>query len=162
MPDRTILTITGDGRFLDLLRNQLHDQFPGATRMVVSATMEEACSLLPTARPRLIVVHWTSQGRHLEEFNRLLWVTTVLSRQVPVLVIADRYRIEQATTLYRMGVREYISRTHHGDQFGRILESYLRPAPASGRHASASADGPAPSTNTWSAAAVRSMTAQVV
>jgi len=131
--------------------------------MVVAATMEEACSLLPMARPRLIVVHWTSQGRHLEELNRLLWAPSVLSRQVPVLVIADRYRIEQATTFYRMGVREYISRTHHVDQFGRILESYIRPAPASGRpaSASASADGPASSANTWTAAP-RSIAAQVV
>jgi DNA-binding NarL/FixJ family response regulator len=163
MPDSTILTITGDEGFLDLLRNQIHDQSPGPSRMVVAATTEEACSLLAMARPRLVVVHWTSQGRHLEELNRLLWATSVLSRQVPVLVIADRYRIEQATTLYRMGVREYISRTHHGDQFGRILESYLRPALASGKSASApaSADGPSPSANTWSAAP-RSMTAQVV
>jgi hypothetical protein len=27
-----------------------------------------------------------------------------------------------------MGVSDYISRTHHQDQFGQILKSYLQPA----------------------------------
>jgi DNA-binding NarL/FixJ family response regulator len=161
MADSTILTVTGDEHFLSLLRNRIHEQFPGPCRMVVAATIEEACSLLPMARPRLIVVHWTGHGRHLEELNRLLWATTVLARQVPVLVIADRYRIEQATTLYRMGVREYVSRTHHADQFGRILDSYLRHAPASGPRTADSADEPAQSAKAWSAAP-RGVTAQVV
>lgn len=161
MADRTILTITGDEQFLILLRNQIHQQFPGPSRMVVAATIDEACSLLPMTHPRLIVVHWTSHGRHLEEFNRLLWATTVLAHQVPVLVIADRYRIDQATTLYRMGVREYVSRTHHADQFGRILDSYLPQAPASGQRTAASADESAETANAWSAA-TRGVTAQVV
>jgi DNA-binding NarL/FixJ family response regulator len=161
MADSTILTVTGDQHFLNLLRNRIHEQYPGSSRMVVAATIEEACSLLPMAHPRLIVVHWTGQGRHLEELNRLLWATTVLARQVPVLVIADRYRIDQATTLYRMGVREYISRTHHADQFGRILDSYLRHSPASGPRTAASADEPAETANAWAAPA-QGMTAQVV
>jgi len=132
MTDSTILTVTGDEKLLNVLRSQLHDQFPGAIPVIVAATIEEACSLLPMAHPRLIVVHWSRHGSHLEELNRLLWATTVLARQVPVLVIADRYRIDQATTLYRMGVREYISRTHHWDQLGRILDSYLHPSPLPG------------------------------
>lgn len=161
MNDGTILTITGDERFLSVLRDQLHDQFPGSTRMIVAGTIDEACSLLPMSHPRLIVVHWSRHGSPLEELNRLLWATTVLARQVPVLVIADRYRIDQATTLYRMGVREYISRTHHTDQFGRILNSYLRVSPASGPRTAESAEDPAQSTKPWASAA-RSVTAQVV
>jgi DNA-binding NtrC family response regulator len=124
----TILTITGDEQLLGLLQRGLQDQNGGGSRMVVAATIEEACSLLPTVQPRLVVVHWTRHGRHYEELNRLLWATTVLSRHIPVIIIADRYRIDQATTLYRMGVSEYISRTHHQDQVGPILESYLHPA----------------------------------
>lgn len=161
MADSTILTVTGDEQFLTLLRNQIHDQFPGPSRMVVAATIDEACSLLPMAHPRLIVVHWTGHGRYLEELNRLLWATTVLARQVPVLVIADRYRTDQATTLYRMGVREYVSRTHHADQFGRILNAYFRHSPASGPRTAASPDEPAQSANVWSSAA-RGAAAQVV
>lgn len=161
MTDCTILTITCDERFFTALHNQLHDQFPGSTRMIVAGTIEEACSLLPMAHPRLIVVHWSRHGSRLEELNRLLWATTVLARQVPVLVIADRYRIDQATTLYRMGVREYISRTHHADQFGRILNSYLRLSPASGPRTAASADDPTQASKPWSST-TRKVTAQVV
>jgi len=112
-------------------------------------------------RLRLIVVHATRSGRQLEDLNRLLWATTVLARQVPVLVIADRYRIDQATTLYRMGVTEYISRTHHADQFGLILDSYLRHTPAPGPRSSAGAEEITQSTKTWSSTA-RSVSAQVV
>jgi hypothetical protein len=74
-------------------------------------------------------------------------------------VIADRYLIEQATTLYRMGVSEYISRTHHLDQVGDILEAYLRPTPP--KVATASNDeGTA---TRWASKHVAgSMTAQVV
>jgi DNA-binding NarL/FixJ family response regulator len=156
-----ILTITADERFLNVLREQLHDQFPGATRMIVAGTIDEACSLLPMAHPRLIVLHWSRHGSPLEEVNRLLWATSVLARQVPVLVIADRYRIDQATTLYRMGVREYISRTHHVDQFGRILNSYLRISPVSVPHPTESAEDPTQSAKPWSSPA-RTITAQVV
>jgi DNA-binding NarL/FixJ family response regulator len=147
MADSTILTITGDERFLSVLRSQLNDQLPGPIPMIVASTIEEACSLLPMAHPRLIVVHWSHHGNHLEELNRLLWATSVLARQVPVLVIADQYRIDQGTTLYRMGVREYISRTHHSDQFGRILKSYLRPSSSS--TASKEATSIAPPAEKW-------------
>jgi DNA-binding NarL/FixJ family response regulator len=161
MADCTLLTITGDDRFLQILRGQLHDQSGGSSRMIVAASIEEACSLLPMAHPRLIVVHGTRNGSHLQELNRLLWATTVLARRVPVLVIADRYRIEQATTLYRMGVTEYISRTHHADQLGRILDSYLRPAPTSGPRTAAAADDSTQSSKSWSSTSP-SLTAQVV
>ena len=161
MAESMILTVTGDEKFLNVLRDQLHDQFPGSTRMIVAGTIDEACSLLPMAYPRLIVVHWSRHGSPLEELNRLLWATTLLARQVPVLVIADRYRIDQATTLYRMGIREYISRTHHADQFGRVLNSYLRVAPTPGPRVAESAEDPAQSTKPW-APTSRTVTAQVV
>lgn len=159
MADLTIMTVTSDAKFLDVLRDQLHEQSPGSTRMIVANSIDEACSLLPMSRPRLIVVHWTRPGCHVKDLDRLLWTTTLLAREVPVLVIADRYRIDQATMLYRMGVREYISRTQHADQLGRVLDSHLRPS-TDGTRPVASAEGVA--SKPWSAATAQGVKAQVV
>ncbi|HZW29696.1 MAG TPA: hypothetical protein VFF52_03260 [Isosphaeraceae bacterium] len=155
MVDSTILTITGDDQFLGLFRRQIHEQNGAGSRMIVAGTIDEACSLLSTARPRLIVVHWNRHGGRYEELNRLLWVTTVLARRVPVLVIADRYRVDQATTLYRMGVTDYLSRTHHQDQFGRILGTYLRSTPAARPSPAPPSEEPVPPIKVWSAASRR-------
>ncbi len=150
MADCTILTITSDEPFLKLLRKELHDQVGCANPMIVASTIDEACSLLPMAHPRLIVVHWNRHGGRSEELNRLLWATTVLARGVPVLVIADRYRVNQATTFYRMGVADYISRTHHEDQFGRILDTYLHHRPASKTLEAAPPDDQTQTVKAWS------------
>ncbi len=161
MADCTILTITCDEQFLSLLRKELHDQVGGKNPMIVAATIDEACSLLPMAHPRLIVVHWNRHGGRSEELNRLLWATTVLARGVPVLVIADRYRVDQATTFYRMGVAEYISRTHHEDRFGRILDTYLRHRPTADLPEAPTPDDQVPSVKAWTSAP-QPLKAQVV
>jgi DNA-binding NtrC family response regulator len=132
MCDLTILTITKDSEFLSLFRRQLHDQVGGGSRMIVAGTIDEACSLLKTARPRLVVVHWTRDSGRYEQLDRLLWTTTVQARRIPVLVITERYRTNQATMMYRMGVSDYISRTHHLDQLGPIFSAYVPHAPLAG------------------------------
>jgi len=127
MPASTILTVTSDETFLGLLRQQLRDQEGRRGRMIVAGSMDEASSLLATACARLIVVHWTGDSASYEQLDRLLWATSVLARRTPVLVIAERYRTDQATMMYRMGVSEYISRTHHLDQLARVFAAYLHP-----------------------------------
>ena len=131
MHDSTILTITNDKTFLNVFRKQLHDQVAGSTRMIVAGTIDEACSILETARPHLIVMHWGGEKGGYSQLDQLLWTTTVQSRRVPVLVIADRYRTDQATMMYRMGVSEYISRSHHLDQLGPVFSAYLPLEPIS-------------------------------
>jgi DNA-binding NarL/FixJ family response regulator len=128
MPATPVLTVTNDDTFLGMLKSKLREQLDQRGRIAAAPSLDEACSLMKTARPRLIVVHLGGDGGQYEQFDRLLWATSLLSRPTPVVVIAERYLIEQATTLYRMGVSEYISRTHHLDQVGDILEAYLRPA----------------------------------
>jgi len=124
----TILTVTTDDAFLGLLRQQLRDMAGSRGRMIVAGSMDEASSLLDTTRPRLIVVHWTGEVARYEQLDRLLWTTSVLARRTPVLVIAERYRIDQATMMYRMGVSEYISRTHHAGQLAQVFDAYLHPS----------------------------------
>ena len=129
MPDSTILTVTSDQEFVALLRQQLRGHAGAGGPMIIARTIDEACSLVKTIRPRLVVVHWTRDGSRYEHLDRLLWTTSVLSRKVPVLVIAERYRIDQATMMFRMGVSEYISRTHHIEQLGQVFSAYLPPSP---------------------------------
>ena len=125
MHDMTILTVTNDHKFLDLFRGCLHKQVAAGSRMIVAGTIDEACSLLKTVRPRLVVVHWARDTGTYEQLDRLLWTTTVQARRIPVLVIAERYRTDQATMMYRMGVSDYISRSHHLDQLGPVFSAYL-------------------------------------
>jgi response regulator of citrate/malate metabolism len=128
MADQSVMAIAADDRFIQLLRWQLRDHEDGAIRMTVAGSIDEACSLLPEVRPQLIVVEW-GHGRRYDELNQLLWKTTVLASRIPVLVVADCYRVDQATRLYRMGVTDYVSRTHHAQRFGRILVAYVRRSP---------------------------------
>ena len=95
--------------------------------MIVAGTIDEACSLLKTARPGSSSCTGRATAARYEQLDRLLWTTTVLARRIPVLVIAERYRTDQATMMYRMGVAEYISRTHHLDQLGQVFAAYLHP-----------------------------------
>jgi hypothetical protein len=125
-----ILTVTSDPRLVTILRAQLHDQVGAGSRMIVAGSIVEACSLLETTRPQLAVIHWAGPSARYEQLDRLLWATTVMPRPTPVVVIAERYRTDQATMLFRMGVGEYISRTHHSGQLGRVFSAYLPPAPA--------------------------------
>jgi DNA-binding NarL/FixJ family response regulator len=145
MPATPILTVTNDETFLGMLRSKLRDPLGPRGRLVVAPTLDEACALLKSARPRLIVVHLAGDGGHYDQFHGLLWATSVQSRPTPIVVIAERYLTEQATTLYRMGVSEYISRTHHQDQLGEVLAAYVRPvtikAPAPSSSEPATANG---------------------
>ena len=159
MPATPVLTVTNDDTFLGMLKAKLREKLNQRGRIATAPSLDEACSLMKTARPGLIVVHLGGDGGQYEQFDRLLWATSVLSRPTPVVVIAERYLIEQATTLYRMGVSEYISRTHHIDQLGDILESYLRPATPK----AATTAGDEGTATRWGAKhAAASMTAQVV
>jgi DNA-binding NtrC family response regulator len=121
----TILTVTTDTTLLGQLRKQIHEHVGVGTRMVVTESIEEACSLMDSACPNMIMVHCTGESARYEQIDQLLWSASVLSRPIPVLVLAERYRTDQATTLFRMGVSDYISRTHHLDQIGLVFTSYL-------------------------------------
>jgi DNA-binding NtrC family response regulator len=161
MPVSRILTITSDKAFLTLFRQQLRDQVGSGGGVIVARSIDEACSLLETVRPRLIVVQWTRDSARYEQLDRLLWTASVLTRRTPVLVIAERYRTDQATMMYRMGVSEYISRTHHLDQLGRIFSAYLPALTPSSSEKVYGRDMPVAADEPRTNHARRSVTAQV-
>ena len=159
MSTTPILAVTNDESLLGLVRSD--GSRPAAARWAGlwwRPSVAEACPLLKTARPRLIVVHLTGDAGRYEQLDQLLWATSVVSRPTPVVVIAERYRIDQATTLYRMGVSEYISRKHHLDQLPEVsAAAYLR-------HVTLPAAGADGSAKGWRSAnhAAAPMTSQVV
>ncbi len=150
-----ILAITNDEALLGALRSTIRDELGQKGRIVVAASVGEACPLLKTARPRLIVVHLTGESARYEQLDQLLWATSVVSRPTPIVVVAERYRIDQATMMYRMGVSEYISRKHHLDGLADVLGAYLRPATVrAGRDDESATD--------WTRNGISAPTAQVV
>jgi DNA-binding response OmpR family regulator len=155
MAASTILTVTSDQEFLTLFREQLRAQVGGKGRMTVARSIDEACSRLETTRPRLIVVHWTHDSSRYEQLDRLLWTTSVKARRTLVLVIAERYRTDQATMMYRMGVSEYVSRTHHLGQLGRVFGAYLPGATPATAEAVPPHDAPVPADKSWGKRHVR-------
>ena len=68
-------------------------------------------------------------------------------RQYLLSTYADRYRTDQATMMYRMGVSEYISRSHHLDQLGPVFSAYLPLAPIAADAVVADPSGKAWSSN---------------
>ena len=106
------------------------DQCGAGFTIFVADSIDEACTLLGIVNPDLVVVHLGQENTRYEQLDRLLWTSSVVAPNISVLVIAGAYRVNQATLLHRMGVSEYISRTHHSDQLGQILQSYLPRAQA--------------------------------
>jgi DNA-binding NarL/FixJ family response regulator len=123
MVDFTILAITGQVPWLNDL--QPHLQSLGGTRVVVAGTSDEACELLDTTTPRLILVDWRSDGVSCETIDRLLWANSTVARPARVVVVTDAYRADLAVTLFQMGVDEYVSKAEHANQFQAILSHLL-------------------------------------
>lgn len=124
MVNSTVLMITGDPVLLESVRHELK-ALGGTARIDLVASVEEACDLLDKVQPRLIIADWKRRHNGFEVMDRLLWATSKLVRHTPVVVIADRYREDQAVMFYRMGVSDYISRSDHLSSLTQILGAYL-------------------------------------
>jgi DNA-binding NtrC family response regulator len=130
MLDSTSLIVTTDRSLVTVLRDQIRSQKVAGSRMVVCDNAVEACSLLQSVRVRLVLMHLQPEHLGYDEVDHILWVASMLRRRTHVLVVAERYVVEQATVLYRMGVTDYVSRSHHLDQLGAVVASYLPHLPA--------------------------------
>jgi DNA-binding NtrC family response regulator len=125
MFDYTYLVVTRDRSFVALLREQLRAEKLAGTRLILCDSADEACALLQTVRVRLVVVHLEPDHIGYEEVDHILWVTSIMPRRMPVLVVAERYVVEQATNLFRMGVSDFVSRSHHAERLGALVAGYL-------------------------------------
>ena len=123
MSDFTILAMTDDVNWLEPVRQDLQDL--GGTRVIVTGSMEEACGLLELAGARLILLNWDSDRVDYELIGNLLWRNSTLASPAMILVMADDYRPDQAVTLFRMGVDEYVCRSDHGEQLQGVLDQML-------------------------------------
>jgi DNA-binding NtrC family response regulator len=125
MLDSTSLIMTSDRTLVKLLREQVRSEKIAGFRLIVGDSADEACSLLQSVRIKLVLVQLEAEHIGYDEVDHLLWVASTLRQRIPIVVMAERYIVEQATTFYRMGVNEYISRSHHLDQLGAIVAAYL-------------------------------------
>lgn len=130
MVHSTILMITGDPDLLESVRHDLK-MLGGASRIDLVGSVQEACDLLDKVQPRLIIADWKRKQNGFDVMDRLLWTTSKLARPTPVVVIADRYREDQAVMFYRMGVSDYISRCDHLGSLAQVLSAYLVPSSSS-------------------------------
>lgn len=120
MQNMTILTITRRSEWLTAMRPIFHST--GRTRLIVAESIKEAGDLLEIAQPQLIVIHDDGDGVSYRALDVLLWSNSVLPRPASVMVVVDGYSAEQATTMFQMGVDEYVCVTEHGDRMGSILK----------------------------------------
>lgn len=146
MVKSTVLMVTGDASLVGAVRRELKDL--GGTRIDVATTVEDACEVLGKLRPRLILLDRARRRNGYDAMDRLLWATSKLPHGVPVVVVADQYRVEQALMCYRMGVADYISRSEHYDSLATVLAAYLTSSVSDTPESvdSVSTASPAPST----------------
>ena len=69
----------------------------------------------------LVMVHLDGSMGYAQ-VARVLWMSSILPRPVPVLAVTERYRIQEALAMFRMGVADYVSRADHLDKLGALIE----------------------------------------
>jgi DNA-binding NarL/FixJ family response regulator len=119
MSDPTILAMAGSEGWLARLQFSL-----GAVRsvrIIVTQSMSEASELLPSALVDLIVVDWLAPAATYDQMDELLWANSTLPHPAPVLVTSETYEPEQASTLFQMGVDEYIDFAEQREKLPWVL-----------------------------------------
>jgi hypothetical protein len=73
-------------------------------------------------RVGLMLVH-LGEGEGPDPVGRLLWLSSTLRRPIPVLALADDFDADRALSLFRMGVADVLSRSHHRDRLGDVISA---------------------------------------
>jgi DNA-binding response OmpR family regulator len=119
----TILAVTDNPSWLEFFWDEARSV--QGTRLVVTGSMEEACDLLRQADARLIVVDWQDATVSSEQMDQLLWANSILAHPATVLVVEHSYRGDHASSLFQMGVDDYIGLSEHSDRLRMILARML-------------------------------------
>src|SRR5437879_3128955 len=76
---------------------------------VIVAGIDEARARLERDNPCVVLVH-QPQGQGVDAITRWLREVGARKRTVPTLVVSDQYQADQALSLHRLGVADYLSR----------------------------------------------------
>jgi len=125
MRNRTIIAVTKDAEWLIGMRPVLHGS--GGNRVVVAESVEEAERLLDFAQPRMVVVDGKPEACGADAIAGLLWKNSTQGRPASVMIVADDYRIDEATLMFRLGVDEYVGGVEHRDALAAVMTA-LAPA----------------------------------
>ncbi len=98
---------------------------------------EEACERVAEKDVALILSH-LNPSSNVAELTRLLGTIEATGQKIPVVVLSDEYHAEQALTLLRLGVAEYLSRPLDLGRLGYLIDvltlslrrRLVRPEPA--------------------------------
>jgi hypothetical protein len=125
---RYVLLISEDGTLVEEVRGAL-DGLPAVHPMAVVTTVD-AVSAKTLDGVKLVVVHVGKGNNPTGPVGRLLWMSSMMRRPIPVLALVDVYKPRQALAFFRMGVADVLSRSHHLDQLGVLMIApSLQPSP---------------------------------
>src|SRR4051812_40409687 len=122
--DAMVLFIGRDLGLAEAVRESLAGSADRLSLAVVATAEEAGAETL--GEFGLVLAH-VDEPADLEPLARLLWLSSTLRRPIPVLTLADVFDADRDVSLYRMGVADALSRSHHLDRIGGLIESlYVR------------------------------------
>jgi two-component system response regulator HydG len=92
------------------------------------ATVEDACSASEQGQDVVMVLHHLRVGGSVAGVTRVLQAFALEQDRVGVLVIGDEYRPDQALTLLRLGVADYLFRPLDLSRLAYLIELFTMPA----------------------------------
>jgi len=119
VPSATMLLITEDSS----LRSVVQEVISGIHGLKFDVVEDhEKATERVTGRSVGLVMSHLNATCNVAGLTRLLGTITASSQKVPVLVLSDEYHAQQALTLLRLGIAEYLSRPLDMGRLGYLLD----------------------------------------
>lgn len=138
MTENQVLMISKDTRLVKKVREDL-DVLGGPGLRVVDG-IDRAFSEAIEGDYCLVVAH-LDEGISRAQFRRMLGEVGSLSSSVSFLALSETYLPDEASTLFRLGIADYLSREEHLEKIATIINALCLAAQAEhhgpvGAHAS--------------------------